>query len=175
MAVKTCDKCNSKFKNQRALDQHKRRKIPCTAGTVCSKCQKDFNTTSMLARHMKRKTPCAPEEVPVIIGENNENRCQFCNNTYSTKSNLKRHQQTCDKDNNMEVMVKLLLTKVDTMHETHQKEMQEMKQMMSQQLTTPNQTFIRKDFELDLNICDGIFLCRVGGKGRHTRTSQGKS
>jgi len=87
----------------------------------------------MLLRHLKRKKPCVPEEVPVITGENDENRCQFCNNTFSSKSNLKRHQrENCKNDSNLETMVTRLLEKVDEQGENMAK--------MEKQLTNPNQT-----------------------------------
>jgi len=105
----TCKKCGKKFKTYRYLDQHKRRKIPCDRVLKCDKCDKVFDSSSHLQQHLNRKTPCVPEEIPVILESNPENRCQFCNKTYSTKSSLKRHHKTCDKDTNLEVMVKLLV------------------------------------------------------------------
>ena len=144
MAGYQCKKCGREFAQRKYLQQHKNRKVPCGDDLQCKKCFHIFSDVWSLARHKKRKTPCAPEEVPVIQEDNPDNRCQFCNNTYASKSNLKRHQKTCDKDKNMQVIMDLMVKKMDTMAEQN-KLLVEKVDNMSKQLIIPDQTTINND------------------------------
>jgi len=113
----TCDNCGRKFKESRHLDQHHRRKTPCDKQFKCEKCNTFFPKKSLLARHENRKTPCAPEEIPIIYDDNPENRCQYCNKTYATKSNLTRHLKTCDKEVNLAVIMDMMIKHEGTMQQ----------------------------------------------------------
>ena len=61
---------------------------------ICKKCNKIFTRTNDLTRHMNRKIPCDSKN---IINKNLTNifGCKYCNNTYTTKYNLNRHELTC--------------------------------------------------------------------------------
>jgi sulfur relay (sulfurtransferase) DsrF/TusC family protein len=58
-----CENCGRKFAEKRHLDQHNRRKNPCTKQFKCEKCNVYFTKQSLLKRHMKRVTPCVKEEI----------------------------------------------------------------------------------------------------------------
>jgi hypothetical protein len=107
----TCEKCGKKFKTKEYLRKHNQRKTPCNTVFKCEKCKKTFKNNLLLKRHKDRVTPCAPEEIPVITGDNEENKCHMCGNTYSNASNLKRHQKNCNVKNNPELLMQLLAEK----------------------------------------------------------------
>jgi hypothetical protein len=54
----------------------------------CSKCLKKFKKKSAFDCHMSRKYPCV-KDVEI------QNKCTYCNKIYSTKYNLKIHQNSC--------------------------------------------------------------------------------
>ena len=103
-----CKKCQKSFTSQRYLKQHQNKKIPCDKIHRCNKCDNVFNTAYILRKHMERKTPCAPDLVPVIKGNNKENKCHMCGKTYSSKSNLKKHQKKCSVKDNPDLLQRLL-------------------------------------------------------------------
>jgi hypothetical protein len=118
-----CDKCKKAFTASYRLEQHKKRKTPCTQRFICHKCNREFQAQRHLDRHLERLTTCVPDEIPVITAENTENRCQYCNKTYSTKSSLMRHMKTCDKEVNMAAIMHMLQkldNKVDNNHKMSQ-------------------------------------------------------
>ncbi len=83
---------------------------------VCKKCNKEFTRKCDYIYHtVKRKNPCTQEEKDILIQLqyknlnkiNNENivqdnidnfKCEFCNNCFSRKSNLVRHQKNYCKE-----------------------------------------------------------------------------
>lgn len=100
-----CTKCGKKFKDNRGLQQHYRKKIPCDRKIQCSKCGKVFADVTHLDRHVNdRKTPCEP-----IVGEKppevklGENKCQFCGRNYISEGRLRQHLQKCKIANNKKV------------------------------------------------------------------------
>lgn len=103
----TCEICNKTFKEEKYLKQHQIR-ANCTKKHICNRCGKEFTRASNLREHLKRKNPCAPREIPVVSANNEENRCHYCNNTYSSKSNLNRHITTCSTKSNPYVMQQLI-------------------------------------------------------------------
>jgi len=107
MVVK-CEKCQKKFTAQYRLDQHMNRTVPCTRRYACVKCSREFQSQRHLDRHMDRVTPCVPDEVPVILDNNKENRCQYCNKTYANKSSLTRHLKICNKEVSMQAIMNML-------------------------------------------------------------------
>jgi len=103
-----CEKCFKNFSDSYHLTAHLKRKTPCNKIFKCLKCKHVFISQRHLDRHNNRVTSCVADEIPVIADGNKENRCQFCNKTYSTKGSLTRHLQICNKDVNMHVIMNLL-------------------------------------------------------------------
>ena len=102
-----CSKCKKEFSSAYNLRSHLKRKTACTKKFICTKCDKQFPTSSKLQAHKNRKTPCVPDEIPIIKCDNEENRCQYCNKTYSNAYGLRRHQnESCDTNKNMQVLLK---------------------------------------------------------------------
>jgi hypothetical protein len=75
---------------------------------ICEKCGFSCDSQTKLNTHLNKKTPC-------IFDENNENgiKCEFCTNSFSTKSSLNRHMDRCVVRKNPELLLK---------HIEHQKE-----------------------------------------------------
>ena len=90
-----CEKCNTSFSEQRYLTRHQGTNINCDKGYPCLKCKKVFRTPTLLKKHSNRKTNCAPNEVPVIIGNNEENKCLMCGVCCGTKGALTNHVKAC--------------------------------------------------------------------------------
>lgn len=102
-----CPKCGKKLKDNRCLQVHLKRKLPCDRDKTlrCEKCGKVFEHKGHYDRHINdRKTPCEP-----IVGgvapsvENNENKCVFCNRNFTSKKRLENHAKTCKVANNRKV------------------------------------------------------------------------
>jgi hypothetical protein len=53
----------------------------------CDKCDKEFKLKTDLQRHLNRKNPCD------IVNPNNE--CEYCQKSYSSRSNLNKHIKAC--------------------------------------------------------------------------------
>lgn len=87
--------------------------VPCYKKYVCNKCSHYFRDSTGLQKHLDRLTSCIPNEIPVIIDDNSENRCQFCNKTFATKSSLTRHQKICDKPANLAHIMSLVQAKME--------------------------------------------------------------
>lgn len=104
-----CNKCEKEFKKEKHLKQHLKRKTPCDAKFICPKCGKEHPNEYTLESHLNRINSCVIEEVPVINATKNEHLCQYCNRTYSNAANLKRHQKTCDKETNMQHLMKMII------------------------------------------------------------------
>jgi hypothetical protein len=82
----------------------------------CPKCKKEFDYNYLLLRHLNKKKPCntknnllttVTNKIETIENQINENErlslnnlsftCNFCNNNYNNKSNLRRHIKSyCD-------------------------------------------------------------------------------
>jgi len=107
--VYICKICKKKYKSKHNYEKHLAMDKSCSIKYVCTKCSYVFQYEKDLVKHMNRKTLCAPEEIPIITDDNPENRCQFCNKTYATKSSLTRHQKTCDKEVNMKLIMNMLI------------------------------------------------------------------
>lgn len=106
-----CKKCGRDFTQDRYLQNHLNKKVSCDKKHTCMKCNKEFASNSALSAHLNRVTPCVPEEIPIIDIPKNEKRCQYCYKIYSNTQNLKRHQQTCDKETNMRHVIELMAEK----------------------------------------------------------------
>ncbi len=105
--VHTCNDCKKTFTSKEYLRKHANRKTSCSAVYKCEKCGKKFQNASLLERHSKRKTSCIPESVPIITGNNEENKCYMCGKTYASAYNLKRHQSSCTVKDNPNILIKL--------------------------------------------------------------------
>ena len=119
-AVK-CYKCDKTFSAERYLVIHQEKIPDCDKELKCNKCKKIFKTHSHLNSHLNRKTPCAPEEVPVIKGDNEENRCKYCSGTYCNRQSLKRHYKTCSAKDNPTSLIELVKSqnnKIDQLTKT---------------------------------------------------------
>ncbi len=57
----------------------------------CNACGKQFRDERDLKRHQNRKTPC----VKIDNGNNDANKCIYCNKVYSNKYNLVKHSRAC--------------------------------------------------------------------------------
>jgi len=57
----------------------------------CPKCHRKFQQKSHLENHINRKNPCTVEE-------NQKNKCQYCNKSYSRKYTLDRHIKSIHDD-----------------------------------------------------------------------------
>ncbi len=90
-----CEKCGNGFTKERYLKQHQNKRIPCDKVHKCTKCDTVFDSAYILRKHMSRKTPCIPVTIPVVLINNEENICSFCNKTYSSRSNLNKHRKNC--------------------------------------------------------------------------------
>jgi Zinc finger, C2H2 type len=75
-------------------------------GVKCDKCHEMFRDKYLLNRHLNRKNACDKEKQVIFI-------CQFCTKVFSTKGNLKFHEQNrCIKNTNV------YLAKKDLKHDT---------------------------------------------------------
>jgi len=87
-----CNKCYRSFKEKHHLKQHNNRKSECTAKFQCPKCSVLFEKKYLLDRHLKRLTRCDIDKT-----SNSNKTCNACLRSFTTRSNLLRHQQTCVK------------------------------------------------------------------------------
>lgn len=84
--------------------------------------------------------------VPIIIEDNEENKCHMCGNTFSTKSNLGRHLKKCNNPQNMQQLLRLVTEM--------KQEIKELRQ--NQQPSVVNNTIQidnSKNIYVNLNIC----------------------
>ena len=154
-----CENCGKKFEQERYLRQHKNKRTPCTKKFVCTKCDKQFPTSSKLQAHKNRKNPCVPNEIPVIKGDNEENRCQFCNKTYSNAYSLKRHQnESCDTNKNMQVLLKKI--------EEQEEKIALLKEnaLLREQLSQQSQTIINNTMNIHQNNYVNVTICSFGSE-----------
>lgn len=68
---------------------------------ICPKCSHEFNTRIKLENHLGKRVPCI-SDTPIQGGI----FCKFCNNSFSTKSNLKTHYDRCAVRKNPELLIK---------------------------------------------------------------------
>lgn len=115
----TCNKCGKSFTSTRGLNVHQKKNKNCDREYKCSKCQKLFKSEYDFNRHAQRTTSCVPEDIPVIVGDNIDNKCHVCNNTFSTKYNLLRHMQTCNFTMNALQLMKLAQASAGTTNVTN--------------------------------------------------------
>ena len=149
-----CDKCNKTFKEERHYKSHQNRKTPCIKEFKCNKCNKVFQNNTFLSRHLNRKTPCALNEIPVITIDNVENRCQFCNKTYSSKSNLNKHQKSCNTASNPQAMQRLMDMVLDLT--------QEVKELKGKQPAINNT--LNQTLNVQQNLYMNVTFCSFGNE-----------
>ena len=116
-----CNLCNREFSSKQWLDYHLSKKTPCNIKLTCEICNKTFSSKQSLDRHKNKKTQCVQQimltnahkcsqndeidnsfceknKLKVVKSlendkndKNDENLCEYCNRTFSKKSNLTRH------------------------------------------------------------------------------------
>ena len=124
-----CVKCGRGFAQDRYLQNHLNKTVSCDKKHTCPKCNKEFPSNSALSAHLNRITSCVPEEIPIIDITKNEHRCQYCNKTYSNKQNLKRHQLTCDKETNLQHVMKIMMEQNQLLMGERQQDRQQIMQL----------------------------------------------
>ena len=91
---------------------------------LCKRCNVKFNAKHHLLNHLKRKFKCKPidldHDLPVdgLIEEMNKKEkckytCEKCSKQFTTKQNLKRHND-CNCKNNINAIVNLKNTNIDS-------------------------------------------------------------
>ena len=110
MSYYECNKCNKIFKKKYDYDRHINKLKSCVEDNtyVCNKCFQKFNYKSIYLRHLEKKASCENKnqlinyqntDMNVIDKPNNEitldeYKCENCNNKFTTKWSLVRHQKT---------------------------------------------------------------------------------
>lgn len=86
-----CSKCGKYFKNEKCLDAHYKKKIPCNRELKCEKCGKEFTHKGHYARHLTdRKTSCTNEQ-------EEKHPCLKCGKLLSSQKRLQNHLEACAK------------------------------------------------------------------------------
>ncbi len=153
--VFTCSKCNATFQDEKYLKRHLNKNIPCDREHKCNKCGTEFQTAQILRKHKNRKSPCVPDEVPVISEDNSENRCLLCNKTFSSASNLKRHQKTCNLISNPAAALHLMkmLEDIKTQNNALVKENAHLKEANVTNINNNNLT-VNQNLYVNVTICN---------------------
>ena len=80
----------------------------------CPRCHYIASEKYYIKRHYNRKNPCEVkyENVEIVaclkkLSKLEKPRCEYCNKSYSKKSNLTRHQKTCKDKKNKELVIKV--------------------------------------------------------------------
>ena len=109
MAIYECDKCKKIFKQKTDLIRHMNKLKSCIDNTyTCPLCFQKFNYKSIYLRHLEKKASCENKNqlinyqntnMDIIEKPNNEiildeYKCETCNNKFTTKRSLIRHQKT---------------------------------------------------------------------------------
>jgi len=92
--VLKCVKCDKKFKDKSRYQKHIK-DIQCDKKYECPDCGNDFKKPGNLARHRDRVTPCVIPTDTINTKTSTEFECK-CGTTFTTKSNMNRHQKKCD-------------------------------------------------------------------------------
>jgi Zinc finger, C2H2 type len=155
-----CKKCNRGFTEERYLQNHLRRKIPCDKKFVCPKCKIECKTGSALYNHINRITSCVPDKIPVIDNTKNEFRCHFCDKTLANSYSLKRHisSNSCDQEKNMMYMMEKLIKQSEKREERMMNELGDLKQQLVENGITPvtnnvNINNIQNNLYVNVTIC----------------------
>ena len=69
----------------------------------CKYCFIEFNNKNKLDRHYNRMKKCYERKFSIGLLD-----CTYCNNTYSTQCNLRRHELTCPIRNNNKLLIRQL-------------------------------------------------------------------
>ena len=159
-----CNKCDRGFTQERYLQQHLKRKIPCTKQYLCDKCKKEFPNNSSLQKHLDRVTSCVLEEIPIIDSSKNEYKCQYCGKVLANAYNLKRHQKICDKESNMMQMMKILIER-DKQRDEREQRLMDILEKNGLNPTINNNNNVTNNVNLQQqNIYMNVTICSFGNE-----------
>ena len=134
-----CSICNKYYKSKRSLYNHNRRFHTKMTQIYTIPAQNDTKICATINEKTK----------------NEHFSCEFCNRSYTRKSSLTRHQKTCKVKNNLIIENKELkkeLKKTKIKFELHEKEIQELKDILNKQLKIHHKTFQKMKNSLNNNI-----------------------
>ena len=89
-----CKKCDRVFRDDYNLHRHMSRLVPCTLGKYPSIVNKNQQTSGNTPG-ASGNTPGASGNTPGASPNTSGNKCEYCLNCYSTKYNLRIHQDIC--------------------------------------------------------------------------------
>ena len=134
-----CKKCKYKFANQGNLTKHLNRTVPCDKKVEykCKKCQSIFTRECDLKRHKDRKTSCVVEiKDTSTTSANEENKCKYCGNKFSSIYSLKRHYTSCKAKKNPTLIEQKLISAMEQLQkrdEEHAKQINRLEELIKNQ------------------------------------------
>lgn len=95
----------------------------------CHNCDKSYKHRQNLSRHIKKEHP--PESSQEVVLDNLDNNmysCKFCQKVYYNKQSKYRHQKKCKEEHDS------LTKSIRKMEEKHKKEMEDLKEIITNQI-----------------------------------------
>ena len=125
-----CPKCKKKFKNEKILRQHLKKKIPCDRKLICPNCNKIFTCVRNYKNHMNRKNPCIPLDLKLYENIVDPDRtCLYCHKKFKYKYTRNRHYKICKVKN---VDIKVLLKNQNGEMKELKKELNDLKEKFNE-------------------------------------------